>query len=62
MGEVGVAFVVPRTGEVVDPDEVVAWCARAHGQLQGAARVEVVDALPANATGKVLKYELREQV
>ncbi len=25
-------------------------------------RVEVVDALPINATGKVLKFELREQV
>jgi acyl-CoA synthetase (AMP-forming)/AMP-acid ligase II len=24
-------------------------------------RFEVVDALPANASGKVLKYELREQ-
>ena len=26
LGEVGVAFVVPRTGDAVDPDELIAWC------------------------------------
>ena len=36
MGEVGMAFVVPTAGHAVDRDEVLAWAARAHGQLQGA--------------------------
>ena len=36
MGEVGMAFVVPRPGATVDPDEVDRVGARAHGQLQGA--------------------------
>ena len=34
---------------------------RADGQLQGAPAVEVVDELPLNATGKVVKNELRER-
>ena len=38
MGEVGMAFVVPRPRHA-DPTEaeIIAWAARAHGQLQGAA-------------------------
>ena len=37
MGEVGVAFVVPRPGATVDPDELHRLVPRADGQLQGAA-------------------------
>jgi len=61
MGEVGMAFVVPRAGAVVDADEVVAW-ARAHMANYKVPRfVEVCDELPVNANGKVVKYELRER-
>ena len=31
---------------------------RAHGELQGAPFGEILDELPLNATGKVLKYQL----
>jgi HIP---CoA ligase len=59
MGEVGVAFVVPATGTTVDVDELVGWC-RAHmANYKAPRRIEVVDALPLNAAGKVLKYDLR---
>ena len=45
-----------------DADEIIAWARGPHGQLQGARpRVEVVDALPLNACGKVLKFELRDR-
>ena len=37
LGEVGVAFVVPRPGQTVDPDELVALVPGPHGELQGAA-------------------------
>ena len=37
MGEVGCAFVIPRPGATIDPDELVAWCRDADGELQGAA-------------------------
>ncbi len=62
MGEVGVAFVVPRTAATIDPDELRAWCTPRMANYKVPRRVVVVDALPVNASGKVLKYELRERV
>jgi acyl-CoA synthetase (AMP-forming)/AMP-acid ligase II len=62
MGEVGVAFVVPRAGSTVDADELLAWCSPRMANYKVPRRAVVVDALPVNASGKVLKYELREQV
>jgi len=61
MGEVGVAFVVPRAGATVDPDALVAWCREHMANYKVPRRVEVVDAFPLNASGKVLKYQLREK-
>ena len=61
MGEVGVAFVVPAAGATVDPDEVVSWCKEGMANFKVPRRIEVVDALPLNPTGKVLKYVLRER-
>jgi HIP---CoA ligase len=61
LGEVGVAFVVPKTGATVDPDALVAWCRDQMANYKVPRRVIVVDALPLNASGKVLKYELRAQ-
>ncbi|MEX2269676.1 MAG: FadD3 family acyl-CoA ligase [Acidimicrobiia bacterium] len=59
MGEVGFAYVVPRPGVEVDPETLLAW-AREHMANYKAPRfVEVVDELPLNASGKVLKFELR---
>ncbi len=59
LGEVGVAFVVPRAGAAVDPAEVIAWSRARMANYKVPRRVEVVDALPMNATGKVVKFELR---
>jgi HIP---CoA ligase len=61
MGEVGVAFVVPRAGATVDPVELCAWCAPRMANYKVPRRAVVVDALPVNASGKVLKFELRER-
>jgi HIP---CoA ligase len=62
LGEVGMAFVVPRSGASVDPAEVVAW-AKAHmANYKAPRRVQVVEALPMNASNKVLKGELRARV
>ena len=61
MGEVGMAFVVPRPGASIDPDELIAWSRERMANYKAPRRVAVVEALPLNATGKVLKYELREQ-
>ena len=61
MGEVGYAFVVPRPGATVDAEELLAWSRDAMANFKVPAHVEVIDALPLNASGKVLKYELRER-
>jgi acyl-CoA synthetase (AMP-forming)/AMP-acid ligase II len=62
MGEVGCAFVVPRAGESIDADELIAWSRDRMANYKVPRRVEVVEALPLNASGKVLKYELRDRV
>ena len=55
------AFVVPRAGVVLDPEEVKAF-ARARLAGPKVPRDFVVTAsLPRNPTGKVLKRELRER-
>ncbi len=59
MGEVGMAFVIPRPGATVDPDEVVAWARERMANYKVPRRVAVVEALPLNASGKVLKHQLR---
>jgi acyl-CoA synthetase (AMP-forming)/AMP-acid ligase II len=61
LGEVGVAFVVPRAGATLEAEALVAWSRDRMANYKVPRRVVVVDALPANATGKILKYVLRER-
>jgi acyl-CoA synthetase (AMP-forming)/AMP-acid ligase II len=61
LGEVGVAFVRCKTGQALDPDALIAWCRDRMANYKVPRRIVAVDALPMNATGKVLKYRLREQ-
>jgi acyl-CoA synthetase (AMP-forming)/AMP-acid ligase II len=61
MGEVGIAYVIPRPDVNADPDEIIQWSRREMANYKVPRVVELVDALPLNATGKVLKYELRER-
>jgi acyl-CoA synthetase (AMP-forming)/AMP-acid ligase II len=61
MGEVGYAFVVPRLNAEITPDELIAWAREKMANYKVPRHVEIVDALPLNASGKVLKYELRER-
>jgi acyl-CoA synthetase (AMP-forming)/AMP-acid ligase II len=60
LGEVGVAFVVARAGARLDEQELVAWSRERMANYKVPRRFVAVDALPTNATGKVLKYKLRE--
>ena len=60
-GEVGMAYVVPRPGTVVTPEAVIAWCRTHMANYKVPRAVEVVDALPMNASGKVTKFVLRER-
>jgi acyl-CoA synthetase (AMP-forming)/AMP-acid ligase II len=59
-GEVGMAFVVPAPGVDIDEQQVLAWCAERLARYKLPFTVRFVDALPINATGKVVKPELRQ--
>src|SRR5262245_53041245 len=61
-GEVIAAFVVPAPGVNLTGDDVIAWCREHMANYKVPRRVEIVDALPQNATGKVLKDELRARL
>ena len=60
MGEVGMAFVVARTATSPTADEIIVWSRAQMANYKVPRAVEFVDALPYNATGKVVKTELRE--
>jgi acyl-CoA synthetase (AMP-forming)/AMP-acid ligase II len=60
LGEVGVAFVVTRAGAALDEPELIAWSRERMANYKVPRRIVKVDVLPTNATGKVLKYRLRE--
>jgi len=61
MGEVGMVFVVLRPDATATPEELIDWCRGEMANYKVPRHVELVDELPLNATGKVLKYQLREQ-
>ena len=61
MGEVGMAFVVLRPGAEATPDELIAWSRSEMANYKAPRHVELVEELPLNAMGKVLKYELRDR-
>jgi fatty-acyl-CoA synthase len=58
-GEAGCAVVVLADGAAVTLEAVRAHCGERLARFKHPARLEIVDALPRNATGKVLKFELR---
>jgi acyl-CoA synthetase (AMP-forming)/AMP-acid ligase II len=59
LGEVGAAFVVLRPGATTTGPDIVEWSRREMANYKAPRTVEILDALPTNATGKVLKDELR---
>lgn len=62
MGEVGVAFVVPRPGIEIDAADLVARCRDSMANYKVPRKVVLVDELPLNATGKVQKFVLRDRM
>ena len=59
MGEAGYAYVLPVSGTTPDPAEVVTWARQSMANFKAPKYVEVVDQMPLNASGKILKFELR---
>ncbi len=60
-GETGKAVIVVKPGESLGEDEVISHCLANLAKFKVPQSVEFIEALPRNATGKVLKRELREQ-
>ena len=62
LGEVPSAFVVLRTGASLDAATLIAWSRENMANYKVPRTVHFVEALPMNATGKVLKQKLRERL
>ena len=64
-GESPKAFVVPTGGDPANPgvtgEELIAFCRERLASFKLPREVEFVDSLPKTATGKIQKYELRQQ-
>ncbi|KAK3857149.1 hypothetical protein Pcinc_032166 [Petrolisthes cinctipes] len=61
-GELPRAYVVPKPGCTVDPEELVAWVQERvapHKKLRGG--VEIIDAVPRSPSGKILRRLIREK-
>ena len=59
LGEVGMAFVVTRSGDPAVGADILAWCRDEIANYKVPRAIEIVDELPVNATGKVEKNALR---
>ena len=60
-GETGLAFIVTKENEDISKDEIINHCLKNLAKFKIPKLVEFIDALPRNATGKVLKRTLREK-
>lgn len=58
-GETGEAVIVVRDGQVLEENDVLKHCRERLAKFKQPSSVRFVDAIPHNATGKVLKRELR---
>ena len=61
-GEVGCAVIVPAEGAALEAQQVLDHCAGRLARFKQPRRVQFAEALPRNATGKVLKHELRRRL
>jgi long-chain acyl-CoA synthetase len=62
VGQLPVAFVVPRDGPHLDVAEVLRFVATRVAPYQKIREVHIVSRLPTSAAGKILKNQLRKQV
>ncbi len=55
------AVVVPRKGEHIEPDEIIALCREHLAPFKVPKKVVIVEALPKTPTGKILKRDMRKK-
>jgi long-chain acyl-CoA synthetase len=59
-GEAVKAIVVPKPGRTPDPQDIIAFARSRVAAYKTPKSVDFIDALPRNASGKILRRELRE--
>jgi len=60
MGEVAAAFIIPREGVRLDPQEIVDFCVGEIANFKVPRYVQVVDEFPMTQSGKIQKFRLKE--
>jgi acyl-CoA synthetase (AMP-forming)/AMP-acid ligase II len=61
-GEMVAAVIVPKPGQTVNLEELQMFCRKSLAAYKIPRTIFFVDQLPRNASGKVLKYKLREEL
>ena len=60
MGEVSAAYIIPREGTALDPQEIVDFCVGEIANFKVPRYVQVVEEFPMTQSGKIQKFRLRE--
>ena len=60
LGEVAKAFVVLKEGFFIEEHDLIKWCRNNMANYKVPREISFVSDLPLNASGKVMKYKLRE--
>ncbi len=58
-GEAVKACIVPKPGADIDPDQIIAWTSERLAKFKVPKSVDVIDVMPRNASGKILRKDLR---
>ena len=61
-GEVPIAFVEAAEDTTPDPDELIRWCREKLPGYKVPRRVVLIEALPRNGTGKIMRRMLRPEL
>ena len=60
MGEVAAAYIIPREGMTIDPQDIIDYCSGEIANFKVPRYVVQVDELPMTQSGKIQKFRLRE--
>jgi len=59
--EIVAALIVPKTGKTLDDKQIIAFCKDRLAGFKCPKKIVIIDKLPKNPSGKILKRELKEQ-
>lgn len=62
MGEVGCAFITLKPEQILDESTLIAWCRERMANYRVPRKVKIIDAMPLNASNKIVKAELLKHV